>query len=88
MSILFSIESEKRPRQIIEEDTEMADKRLEEIAISYLAKKGKPVPVSELIDHILRYKNYEGKTPRNTVSSLLSKSRLLRKMGGMYAIRD
>jgi hypothetical protein len=54
----------------------------EKLAYSFIRKAGRPVPMSEVIDYVLSVRKYGGKTPRNTVSSLIQKSGRIRRKNG------
>lgn len=57
----------------------MRNASAEEIAYDYLKKRGGSAPVSEVIDFVVKEKQFLGKTPRKSVSSVLYKSRRIRK---------
>ena len=60
----------------------MQPKTTQSLIYSFLKRAGKPVPTSEVIDHVLTIKRYEGKTPRKTVSSIIQKDKRIKRRAG------
>jgi len=60
----------------------MSEISAEKAAINYLERVGGRASVSDVINAVLRVKRYSGKTPRNTISAKLHKSKRIKKKDG------
>ena len=59
------------------------------LAISILKNSNRPLTVEEITERILRVKRIKGKTPNNTINSILQYSKHAKRVGrGLYRYRS
>jgi len=59
------------------------------MAIRILEREGRPMKIKELTKMILEEKNVAGKTPYNTLNSVLQRSKYVQRIGkGLYKLVD
>ena len=56
------------------------------LAMKILSKKNEPMHVCDLLRQISKYKKIKGKTPQNTLSSILQRSTLFRRTTNGYVL--
>ena len=62
---------------------------IEECAIAVLEKSGGPMTLMEIFDGVLKMRPTGGKTPRNTVYSVLYKSENIVRLGnGVFDLKE
>ena len=66
----------------------MKNRSFHGLAISILKNSNRPLTVKEITERILRVKRIKGKTPNNTVNSILQYSEHAKRVGrGLYRYR-
>ena len=62
---------------------------LEDCAVEILGKSGEPMSIGTIIDEILKIRPAGGKTPRNTIYSVLYKSEKISRLGsGFFDLKE
>ena len=62
---------------------------IEECAVAVLEKSGSPMTLTEIFDGVLKMRPTGGKTPRNTVYSVLYKCESIIRLGdGFFDLKD
>jgi hypothetical protein len=56
------------------------------LAMRILLKKDKPMQVRDLLEEISKYRKIKGKTPQNTLSSVLQRSTVFKRTAKGYVL--